>query len=93
MKEAKQLKLGDKAKDRVSGFSGIITGESKYLYGCEYFEITSPKRHDEKPIEGQWFDTQRCVAVTKRAPRSGGIIRYGGGGPSSGSHGPTRSRS
>ncbi len=88
----KQLKLGDAAKDRVSGFSGIITGESKYLYGCEYFEITSKKRHDEKPIEGQWFDTQRVVAVSKRAPRLIPERGWATGGPSSGSHGVTRSR-
>ncbi len=52
------IKLGDRVKDRTSGFSGIVLAISKYLYGCTTIGVKSEELKDGTPIEMQWFDEQ-----------------------------------
>ena len=35
------IKLGDLVKDLVTGFTGIATSHTEYLYGCVHIGITS----------------------------------------------------
>ena len=49
-------KLGDRVRDRVTGFEGVITVASKHLFGCTQFAVKSPEVKDGKPIDAQWFD-------------------------------------
>lgn len=48
------IKLGATAKDKITGFEGVVTGHARYLTGCDQFLI-SPR--NEK--EARWFDVQR----------------------------------
>lgn len=57
MKEHLEL-LGYPARDRVTGFEGVLTSLSYDLYGCIQFVIT-PKYFDNKVEEGRWFDSNR----------------------------------
>ena len=59
------IKLGELVKDRISGFEGIATGKSEYLYGCVRILVEPKKLKDGKPIEGEWIDEQRLTKICK----------------------------
>lgn len=59
------MKLGDRAKDKITGLKGILTGRASYLTGCEQWLITPEGVKENGEIkEGYWFDVMR-IAVTK----------------------------
>lgn len=64
------IKLGDKAKDSISGFAGIVTGYYTYLNGCVRCQI-EPDRlgKDRAPIESRTFDIEQLVLVKSAKPR------------------------
>lgn len=51
--------LGDKVKDHITGFEGIVTGRATYLYGCVQVLVTAKKRKPDGDIIAEWFDEQR----------------------------------
>ena len=54
------IELGQKARDKITGFAGIITGRAQYLYGCDQYVLAPPvKEADGKIEQGQWFDEGR----------------------------------
>jgi hypothetical protein len=60
MEQNKHLeKLGLKAKDVVTGYSGVITTISFDLYGCVQCIITPPIDEDGEIKHGNWFDITR----------------------------------
>lgn len=66
MKIKKHMKLlGLKVKDRVTGFSGIVTTVSFDLYGCIQVAVT-PAAFGESKGElktGMWFDVTRLIIL------------------------------
>lgn len=64
------MKLGDKARDTVTGFAGTITAEHKYLNGCRRFTLTANTLKDGVPIEPQTFDVEQMEFVDSAAPRT-----------------------
>jgi hypothetical protein len=58
--------LGKKAKDKVTGFTGIITGKCFYLYGCaQYCLVPEADINDMKLREGAWLDDGRIEIIGK----------------------------
>jgi len=58
------INLGDKAKDSISGFSGIVTGVYKYLNGCVRMQIEADHLNkDGNVIGSQIFDVEQVVLV------------------------------
>ena len=57
------IKLGDNVRDNISGFSGIATGRSEFLFGCKRILIEPKELKDGIPISGQWIDEQRIELV------------------------------
>ena len=57
--------LGYKAKDMVTGFSGVIDSVSYDLYGCVQV-IISPPAKDVKREQGCWFDAKRVKIMGKK---------------------------
>lgn len=55
--------FGKKAKDKVTGFTGIITGVSMWMYGCNQYCIIPPVDKDGKMGDGQWFDEGRVEVI------------------------------
>jgi hypothetical protein len=51
--------LGLKAKDRITGFSGVISSVTFDLYGCVQAIITPEIGKDGKTGESNWFDVKR----------------------------------
>lgn len=57
------VKLGDLVMDAISGFSGIATGRSEYLYGCVRILVEPKETKDGRPIAGEWIDEQRLTST------------------------------
>ncbi len=59
-----KFNLGDEAKDKITGFQGILTGYAEYLTGCNQY-VLQPKCEAtaDKYPEGQWFDEGRIELV------------------------------
>ncbi len=53
--------LGRKAVDKITGFSGVITGHAEYLTGCDQFLVqpSCDKGANAKYPEAIWFDSGR----------------------------------
>lgn len=47
--------LGRTAKDKISGFEGVITARCEYLYGVPRIQLTG-KSVDSKEPMGYWVD-------------------------------------
>lgn len=77
------MKLGDRIRERITGFEGICFGKTEYLTGCRHVCI-SPESCDDKgkPKEAEWFDENRCEVVVEAA------IAVHATGPDTGTGGP-----
>jgi len=60
------IKMGDKVKDSISGFSGIVIGRAEYLYGCVQILVQPESlQEDGDPMESRWMDEQRFDVRSK----------------------------
>ncbi len=59
--------LGRKVTDKITGFSGIVTGYVTYLTGCNQALVVPPV--DEKGLmrDSQWLDEQRLTVADGEA--------------------------
>lgn len=57
------IHMGDKAKDTLSGFTGVVIARSEHLTGCNQVFIlpTSDKKNELN--EGSWFDIERVEKI------------------------------
>lgn len=53
---ADRIKLGDIARDRVSGFEGVVVGRTQWLRGCDRLVLQSQALYEGKPVEPVSFD-------------------------------------
>lgn len=60
-------KLGDKVKDRVSGFEGIIIAKHDYLYGCTRFSVQPVVDKDGKHPDSMAFDEYQLDIIEEGA--------------------------
>lgn len=75
------INLGSKVKDSITGFAGVATGRTEWLYGCVRYCVEPAELRDGKPIEAQHFDEQRLVVVEDKAPAPAGQGGARIGGP------------
>ena len=59
------LDLGDKVKDRITGFTGIAVGKTDWIYGCTRIGVQPEMDKEGKLQEVQWFDTLSLDVVEK----------------------------
>ena len=57
--ETNDIDFGLKAKDKVTGFTGIITGFCAYMYGCNQYLLTPQVKEDNTKQDGYWVDEGR----------------------------------
>jgi len=57
---------GDQVKDKITGFSGIITGRGDYLTGCNQYAIQPPAKEDGTLPDAHWFDEDRVEKLKKK---------------------------
>jgi hypothetical protein len=58
-----KFELGSILKDSVTGFQGVVTGRTEWLYGCKRYVLTPQKLKDGRPIEGVWVDEPQLIEV------------------------------
>lgn len=59
----KEIILGCEARDKITGFKGIVTGRAKYLFGCDNLLLSPKSGKDNSYKNGQWFDSPRIEYV------------------------------
>lgn len=57
------MNLGKNAKDKLTGFSGVIIGKCEYLTGCTQYALQPKTKNDGAFIESRWFDEGRLAAM------------------------------
>ena len=50
------VNLGDEVKDLITGFQGIVTAKTDYIYGCTRVQVQPPVGKDGKIPETGTFD-------------------------------------
>jgi len=55
----KNKNLGKEARDKITGFTGTITGHAEYLTGCDQYVLQPLCDDINKYPEAQWFDEGR----------------------------------
>ena len=55
--------LGTKVRDKITGFTGIVTGYCTYLTGCNRALVEPPVDEKGADVESQWCDEQRLERV------------------------------
>lgn len=71
------INLGDRVKDRITGFVGIATARTEWINGCVRFGVQSDTLKDGLPTEAQWFDEPQ-LAVLKAGQVQLGRSEKGG---------------
>ena len=62
------IQLGDRVRDRISGFEGIVIGVSDWLYGCRRPVVQpSTLTSDGKPTDSQSFDEPQLEVLESAA--------------------------
>lgn len=57
--------LGKKAKDKITGFNGILTARCEFLTGCNRYCIQPTKlQKDGKPIDSIYFDEDQIEIIS-----------------------------
>ena len=64
------MNLGKKATDKITGFTGTITGYVTYITGCNQYLIVPgcKKGEEDKKPAGEWVDDSR-VQIDDKAKR------------------------
>lgn len=73
----KRIELGDVAKDTITGFTGVVIAETKWLHGCVRMTLQPTEMKDGKPIDTMSFDEPQLELVRRAAAKG----TSGTGGP------------
>lgn len=61
-----KVKLGVRARDRITGFEGMVIARTEYLYGCARWALQPQKVNKDGTIfEPQWFDDPQVEALSE----------------------------
>ena len=61
------IQLGDKVKDKITGFIGIAIAKTEYLNGCiQYMVIPKMKRGVDKLPEEVGIDEEQLEVIEKK---------------------------
>lgn len=80
-----ELKLGCKAKDVVTGFTGILTAKTEYLNGCVQYDISGRAKPDGGEARVMSVDAEQIKYVAaglNAAPKPKAKPKPRRGGPS-----------
>ena len=56
---------GDQVKEKITGFSGTITGTCFYLTGCNQYLVTAKPKDEFSEPQALWYDEGRLELVEK----------------------------
>jgi len=61
------VNLGDKARDKITGFCGIVIAITDWLNGCRRVTVQPQELKDGRPIESVTFDVEQLEIVAEQA--------------------------
>lgn len=61
-----RVRLGDKVKDKITGFAGVATGRYEYLFSPPCIGVQPQDLKDGKPIEGLSFDESQLEIISAK---------------------------
>ena len=73
-------KLGLQAKDKITGFKGIITGRCEHITGCNTYGLKAKMDKDGKTNESEWID-EGMIEVTGKGITKKSVKSKENGGP------------
>ncbi len=56
---------GDRVKDPITGFEGIVVVTSTWLNGCIRLGVQPEEMKDGKPIDDRYFDQTQLILIEK----------------------------
>lgn len=71
-----RYELGSKAKCKITGYTGLITARTEWLYGCRRYVIQSQELKDGKPVESLGVDEDAIEIIVAAEPHK---VRNTGG--------------
>lgn len=63
-----KIELGSTVRDKTTGYTGLVTGRTEWLYGCRRYTVQSQKLHDGKPIESVGCDEDALLVLKTAKP-------------------------
>jgi hypothetical protein len=75
------IQLGVKAKDKITGFTGIVIGHVQYLTGCDQYGLCPAVGKDGKTADTQYFDESRIEVIGKGVSITKPVSKKDAGGP------------
>ena len=57
--------MGTKVEDKITGFTGTITGVARYVTGCDNYLVQPPAK-DADYKEGRWLDEGRLQIIEEK---------------------------
>lgn len=58
-----EAKLGDRVRDTITGYEGIVVATTQWLTGCARLYVQPETLHDGKVREPETFDITRLILV------------------------------
>lgn len=63
--EITAIALGDKVRDKITGFTGIVTAGLASLYSTPQMEVASPQLNDRGEPVTRWFPELQLTFVSR----------------------------
>ncbi len=60
------IQVGDKVKDKITGFTGIATSMAVYLNGCVQFCVAPPIDSNGKSADREYIDHEYLEIIEKQ---------------------------
>lgn len=76
-----EILLGQRVRDKVTGFEGVATAKVIYLNGCIQFCVKPMVDKNGKMVEGEYIDDSQLVVIKDWGDLD--IEQESGGGPAS----------
>jgi len=64
---SRKIELGDRVKDKVSGATGVVTGITEWITGCDTLTIAPSVKEDGKVPDGVYIDINRAEVIERNA--------------------------
>ena len=59
-----RIPMGSTARDIITGFTGAVTAQARYITGCDQYVLV-PRGAPDKIVKGEWFDDNRLEVLEK----------------------------
>lgn len=61
------IAIGSKARDTLTGFTGLVTARIEYATGCNQVLLAPPVAQDQGWRDAKWFDVERVAVLEEKA--------------------------